>query len=119
MDGTYTITGSLTTTTPVVLLTGSPGWFITGVTLQASGSATTGSQVDVTCHLDEVGGLRIFQGVFTLNTAPSNQFVVNSNAGYCAQGKISGSNVTIALDNSLTTGSITYVVSYGYTSAVV
>jgi hypothetical protein len=107
-----TVTGNAANTT-AALITGAPGYYITGVSLQLTSNATltAGTDLQVTLTDSSTGA------VATLNLSPATG-LFGAILGFFWNNKVAASNLVLTFSTSLATGHLYYTLNYGQSSFV-
>ena len=108
-------------TTPVTLITGAPGYYVTRLLVEVLPNATMTSagMVNVTFSdsvLGTLGQLPVYlPATFTAPTVPTVATPQETGSGFLVRSKNSGSTLSVSVNNALSGGSIRVAVNYGLT----
>lgn len=107
-----TVTGNATNTT-AALITGAPGYYIAGISLQLTSDATltAGTDLQITLTDSSTGAIA------TLNLSPANG-LFGAILGFFWNNKTANSNLVLTFSTPLTAGKLYYTIDYGQASFV-
>lgn len=119
---TATTLNTASGTTPVLLLTGTPYYYLTRllVSVDPNCTMTGGGMISATFTdsvFGTVGQIRFYAPAsFTAPSIATVAPILESGTGYYFNSTSSGSTLTVALNTALTGGSVRLAVNYGLTS---
>jgi hypothetical protein len=110
-------------TTPVAMITGAPGYYLTRLFVEVDATCTLASGGMQTINFTDTGsGLIVGQyrvyipGTFTAPTVPTGPQLASSGTGYFYRSLTASSTLTISLSAALTGGTIRVAINGGVTS---
>lgn len=110
-------------TTPITLITGAPGYFLTRLFVEVDASCTLATAAMTTVNFTDtnsgmvVGQYRVWiPASFTAPTSPTGPQLASSGTGYWYRSKTANSTLAVSISNALTAGTIRVAVNGGITA---
>lgn len=110
-------------TTPVMIITGAPGYWLTEIGIQIDDTSTIASAGMISTKFTDssFGDMFVIRwfipSAFSAKTAPSNNRQV-SGPGFAWNNKVANSTLQVSLDTALTAGSVRFFARYALTNFV-